>query len=76
MGVIRTSWTTFTSGRHFYCCSKRVSNHGFIDWYDEEMCQRSMVIIPRLLRSVYQLQDEVAQNHAQTRRMKMALMFS
>ncbi|GKB66174.1 hypothetical protein Tco_0927586 [Tanacetum coccineum] len=49
IGVIRTSWTPENPGRRFYC-----SNHGFIDWCDEETCQSSMLIIK-------QLEDEVAE---------------
>ncbi|GJY09969.1 zinc finger, GRF-type containing protein [Tanacetum coccineum] len=64
IGVIRTSGTQENPGRRFYCCSKRGSNHGFIDWYDEEMCQCSVDIIPGLMRSINQLEMEVADNRA------------
>ncbi|GJY77607.1 hypothetical protein Tco_0483408 [Tanacetum coccineum] len=74
IGVIRTLWTPKNPRRRFYCCSKRGSDHEFIDWYDEEMCECSVVIIPGLLRSIKQLEVEVAQNHAIKRRMKMMLM--
>ncbi|GKC65942.1 zinc finger, GRF-type containing protein [Tanacetum coccineum] len=65
IGVIRTSWTSDNPGRRFYCCSTRGSNHGFIDWYDEETCQCSVLIIK-------QLEDEVADIRAK-KRMKMML---
>ncbi|GJX48505.1 zinc finger, GRF-type containing protein [Tanacetum coccineum] len=69
IGVIRTSWTPGNPGRRFYCCSKRGSNHGFIDWCDEETCQCSVLIIK-------QLEDEVAEIRAKKGRMKMMLIFS
>nr|GEV94106.1 hypothetical protein [Tanacetum cinerariifolium] len=53
IGVIRTSWTSDNPERRFYCCSKRGSNHGFIDWFDEKTCQCSVLIIK-------QIEDEVA----------------
>ncbi|GJV69620.1 hypothetical protein Tco_1485129 [Tanacetum coccineum] len=64
IGVIPTSWTSENPGRRFYCCSKRGSNHGFIDWYYEETCQCSVQVMK-------QLEDEVAAIHAQKRRIKM-----
>ncbi|GKD55079.1 zinc finger, GRF-type containing protein, partial [Tanacetum coccineum] len=69
IGVIRTSWTPGNPGRRFYCCSKRGSNHGFIDWCDEETCQCSVLIIK-------QLEDEVAEIRAKKGRMKMMLIFT
>ncbi|GJY88112.1 hypothetical protein Tco_0502740 [Tanacetum coccineum] len=69
IGVICTSWTSENPGRRFYCCSKRGSNHGFIDWYYEKTCQCSVQVMK-------QLEDEVAAIHAQRRRMKMMLIFS
>ncbi|PWA43614.1 zinc finger, GRF-type [Artemisia annua] len=66
--VIKTSWTQFNPGRHFYCCSKRGPNHGIIDWYDPTMCDRAVQIIPGLLRNMNESQDIVAENCGTIRR--------
>lgn len=74
--VIKTSWTQFNPGRRFYCCSKRGSNHGIIDWYDPPMCNRAVQIIPGLLRNMNESQAIVAENRGTIRRLKMMLVFS
>ncbi|GKE03308.1 zinc finger, GRF-type containing protein [Tanacetum coccineum] len=56
--IVRTSWTNTNPGRRFYCCSVRC---GIIDWYDPEMCPRSVMIIPGLLRSMNALQATVSE---------------
>ncbi|KAL8243383.1 hypothetical protein R6Q59_009641 [Mikania micrantha] len=49
--VIRTSWTSRNPGRRFYSCPDQRSNCSFITWVDPEMCPRSIMIIPGLLKS-------------------------
>ncbi|KAL8228269.1 hypothetical protein R6Q57_015853 [Mikania cordata] len=49
--VVRTSWTSRNPGRRFYSCLDRGSNCSFITWVDPEMCPRSILIIPGLLKS-------------------------
>ncbi|KAL8226529.1 hypothetical protein R6Q57_016361 [Mikania cordata] len=49
--VIRTSWTSRYPGRRFYSCPDQESSCSFITWVDPEMCPRSILIIPGLLKS-------------------------
>ncbi|GKB99822.1 zinc finger, GRF-type containing protein [Tanacetum coccineum] len=63
--VIKTSWTPTNSGRRFFCCSKRGSNCGIIDWFDPLMCDRAVQIIPGLLRRMNDLQATNAHYRAQ-----------
>nr|GEY77418.1 hypothetical protein [Tanacetum cinerariifolium] len=59
--VIRTSWTNRNPDRRFYGCptfSPACVN--FLMWYDPLMCQRSVKIIPRLLRSRNGLEEILA----------------
>ncbi|KAL8208957.1 hypothetical protein R6Q57_008369, partial [Mikania cordata] len=49
--MIQTSWTSRNPGRRFYSCPDKGSNCSFITWVDPEMCPRSVVIIPSLLKS-------------------------
>ncbi|GJY86780.1 hypothetical protein Tco_0500806 [Tanacetum coccineum] len=64
-GVIKTSWTPTNPGRRFYCCSKRGTNYGIIDWFDPPMCDRAVQIIPELLRTMNELQEIIAHYRAQ-----------
>ncbi|GKA76624.1 zinc finger, GRF-type containing protein [Tanacetum coccineum] len=60
-GVIRTSWTNWNPGRRFYGCPTLSPTYvNFLRWYDPPMCQRSVQIIPRLLRSCNELEEIVA----------------
>ncbi|KAI3701432.1 hypothetical protein L6452_26498 [Arctium lappa] len=49
--TIRTSWTTKNPGRRFYGCPRKVSRCDFFSWYDQQLCNRSVEVIPGLLRS-------------------------
>ncbi|KAL8260114.1 hypothetical protein R6Q59_028067 [Mikania micrantha] len=49
--VIRTSWTSRNLGSRFYSYPEQRSNCSFITWVDPEMCPRSILIIPGLLKS-------------------------
>nr|GEU53325.1 zinc finger, GRF-type [Tanacetum cinerariifolium] len=56
--VIRTSWTNRNPGRRFYSCPTLSSTcANFLWWFDPLMCQRSVQIIPRLLRSRNELEE-------------------
>ncbi|GJW08034.1 ALP1-like protein [Tanacetum coccineum] len=68
--IVRTSWTNTNLGRRFYC-----ERCGIIDWYDPEMCPRSIVIIPGLLRSMNALQATVSEQANQARILKLILVF-
>ncbi|GJY38934.1 zinc finger, GRF-type containing protein [Tanacetum coccineum] len=59
--MIRTSWTNRNPGRRFYGCPTLSPTYvNFLRWYDPPMCQRSVQIIPRLLRSRNELEEIVA----------------
>ncbi|GJX43813.1 zinc finger, GRF-type containing protein [Tanacetum coccineum] len=59
--VIRTSWTNRNLGRRFYGCpTLSLTCVNFLRWYDPPMCQRSVQIIPGLLRSRNELKEIVA----------------
>ncbi|PWA56411.1 zinc finger, GRF-type [Artemisia annua] len=51
--VVRTSWTNRNPGRRFYSCP-------LIGWVDPLMCDRSLDIIPGLLRNRDALEDALA----------------
>ncbi|GKB85379.1 hypothetical protein Tco_0957651 [Tanacetum coccineum] len=53
--VIRTSWTNRNPCLRFYGCPTL-----FLRWFDPSMCQRSVQIIPRLLRSRNKLEEILA----------------
>ncbi|PWA89653.1 zinc finger, GRF-type [Artemisia annua] len=55
--VVRTSWTNRNPGRRFYSCPTYNSSCPFIGWVDPPMCDRSLDIIPGLLRTRDALED-------------------
>ncbi|GJW97726.1 zinc finger, GRF-type containing protein [Tanacetum coccineum] len=58
--VIRTSWTR-DPGRRFYGCpTLSPTCVNFLRWFDPPMCQRSVQIIPGLLRSRNELEQILA----------------
>ncbi|CAI9291707.1 unnamed protein product [Lactuca saligna] len=61
VAVVRTSWTSRNPGRRFYACPKMGSKCGFVGWFDPPMCQRLIVIIPGLLRTMNRYEVEVGQ---------------
>ncbi|PWA56774.1 zinc finger, GRF-type [Artemisia annua] len=72
VAVIKTSWTNRNPGRRFYGCPQMDCNR-FIDWLDPEMCQRSVVIIPGLLRSLNNHQAMVQDLEQERSRLKKYL---
>ncbi|GJY37017.1 zinc finger, GRF-type containing protein [Tanacetum coccineum] len=59
--VIRTSQTNRNPGRRFYGCpTLSPTCVNFLRWYDPPMCQRSVQIIPGLLRSRNELEEILA----------------
>ncbi|PWA48507.1 zinc finger, GRF-type [Artemisia annua] len=69
--VVRTSWTPTNPGRRFYACPDRNSDCRFIDFMDPPMCQRSVQIIPGLLRNINNLQANLSQvqdDHARVKK--------
>ncbi|GJX45548.1 hypothetical protein Tco_0262224, partial [Tanacetum coccineum] len=75
--VIRTSWTNQNLGRRFYgflTLSPTCVN--FLRWYDPPMCQRSVQIIPGLLRSRNELEEIVAMVEEKRRKLLKFLIIS
>ncbi|GJU47503.1 zinc finger, GRF-type containing protein [Tanacetum coccineum] len=59
--VIRTSWTNRNPSHRFYGCpTLSPTCVNFLRWYDPPMCQRSVHIIPGLLRSRNELKEILA----------------
>ncbi|GKC90766.1 reverse transcriptase domain-containing protein [Tanacetum coccineum] len=59
--VIMTPWTNRNPGHRFYGFSTlSPTGVNFLRWYDPPMCQRSVQIIPELLRSRNELEEIVA----------------
>ncbi|CAL9023401.1 unnamed protein product [Prunus brigantina] len=57
---IQTSWTISNPGRRFAMCAKGRGGCDFWVWYDVEMCERSKVVIPGLLKSWDKLENSLA----------------
>ncbi|GJV09587.1 hypothetical protein Tco_1347243 [Tanacetum coccineum] len=59
--VIRTSWTNRNHDRRFYGCPTLSPTYvNFLRWFDPPICQRSVQIIPGLLRSCNELKEILA----------------
>ncbi|GJZ55974.1 hypothetical protein Tco_0611167 [Tanacetum coccineum] len=59
--VIGTSWTNRNPGHRFYGCPTLTPTCvNFLWWFDSPMCQRSVQIIPRFLRSRNKLEEILA----------------
>ncbi|GJZ13610.1 zinc finger, GRF-type containing protein [Tanacetum coccineum] len=75
--VIRTSWTNRSPGRRFYGCpTLSPTCVNFLRWYDPPMCQRSVQIIPGLLRSRNELEEIVAMVEEKRRKLLKFLIIS
>ncbi|GKA77915.1 zinc finger, GRF-type containing protein [Tanacetum coccineum] len=75
--VIRTSWTNRNSGRRFYGCpTLSPTCVNFLRWYDPPMCQRSVQIIPGLLRSRNELEEILAMVEEKRRKLLTFLIIS
>ncbi|GJU42453.1 zinc finger, GRF-type containing protein [Tanacetum coccineum] len=75
--VIRTSWTNRNPGRRFYGCpTLSPTCVNFLRWYDPPMCQRSVQIIPGLLRSRNELEEIVAMVEEKRRKLLKFLIIS
>ncbi|PWA58004.1 zinc finger, GRF-type [Artemisia annua] len=57
--ITRTSWTSANPGRRFYCCPDEGSSCRWIGRYDPELCARSRMIIPGLLRGRNELEERL-----------------
>ncbi|CAB4295128.1 unnamed protein product [Prunus armeniaca] len=57
---IRTSWTISNLGRRFAVCVKGRGGCDLWVWYGVEMCERSKVVIPWLLKSRDKLEISLA----------------
>ncbi|GJZ64355.1 zinc finger, GRF-type containing protein [Tanacetum coccineum] len=56
---IKTSWTDRNLGRRFYGCRMEATNCGFFGWVDPPMCERSLDVIPRLLKAKNVLEEDL-----------------
>ncbi|GJU53404.1 zinc finger, GRF-type containing protein [Tanacetum coccineum] len=75
--VIRTSWTNRNSGRRFYGCpTLSPACVNFLRWFDPPMCQRSVQIIPGLLRSRNELEEILAMVEEKRRKLLKFLIIS
>ncbi|GKD00576.1 zinc finger, GRF-type containing protein [Tanacetum coccineum] len=75
--VIRTSWTNRNPCRRFYDCpTLSPTCVNFLRWYDPSMCQRSVQIIPGLLRSRNELEEIVAMVEEKRRKLLKFLIIS
>ncbi|KAL8556560.1 hypothetical protein ACS0TY_004131 [Phlomoides rotata] len=73
--LIRTSWTDQNPGRRFLCCvnSRRREGCVFWKWEDPEMCMRSKMIIPGLLRRVNAAEAEIEKLRASVKKQNYRL---
>ncbi|PWA62300.1 zinc finger, GRF-type [Artemisia annua] len=76
VAIVKTSWTNANPGRRFYSCPIPDSNCRWIDWYDPPMCNRSLVIIPGLLRSRNNMEGAIIEAQNGRAKMKKYLIWS
>ncbi|KAL8206225.1 hypothetical protein R6Q57_009776 [Mikania cordata] len=74
--IIRTSWTSKNPGRRFFSCQEQGCNTGFIGWFDPPMSDRSIDIIPGLLKSKNDLHIQLKTSVAESKSLKKKLIFS
>ncbi|GJT37239.1 zinc finger, GRF-type containing protein [Tanacetum coccineum] len=75
--VTRTSWTNRNPGRRFYGCPTLSPTYvNFLRWFDPPMCQRSVQIIPGLLRSRNELEEILAMIEEKRRKLLKFLIIS
>ncbi|GKB36644.1 zinc finger, GRF-type containing protein, partial [Tanacetum coccineum] len=73
--VIRTSWTNRNPCRRFYGCpTLSPTCVNFLKWYDPPMYQRSVQIIPGLLRSRNELEEILAMVEQKRRKLEVAFL--
>ncbi|CAH9093165.1 unnamed protein product [Cuscuta europaea] len=62
---IMISWTNDNRGRRFIACSRGTGACcNMFEWLDEEMCYRSTMIIPGLLRKIKKLEVRLVEEKA------------
>ncbi|CAI9285419.1 unnamed protein product [Lactuca saligna] len=74
--AIVTSWSDRNPGRRFWSCLRNERRCGWIGWFDEPMCLRSVEVIPGLIRSMNKLQESLQQATLQARMYKLIILFS
>ncbi|PWA43824.1 zinc finger, GRF-type [Artemisia annua] len=74
--ILRTLWTVANPGRRFYCCPDQGSSCRFIGWFDREMCARSRMIIPGLLRGRNELEARLQATQGDVWEWKIYLVLS
>ncbi|KAI7729247.1 hypothetical protein M8C21_026460, partial [Ambrosia artemisiifolia] len=66
--ILKTSWTNDNPGRRFYSCPLENNACRYFKWFDPPMCLRSTKIIPGLLRSKNNLEEQVTSLKDEIRR--------
>ncbi|KAL8250812.1 hypothetical protein R6Q59_034505 [Mikania micrantha] len=74
--IVRTSWTSKNPGRRFFSCLEQGCKTGFFGWFDPPMCDRSVDIIPGLLKSKNDLQIQLKASVVESKSLKKKLIFS
>ncbi|KAL6286841.1 hypothetical protein ACE6H2_011231 [Prunus campanulata] len=59
---LETSWTKDNPRRRFWTCCRN-KGCGYFKWLDPQMCARSKMIIPGLLKSIDKADDELHRSH-------------
>nr|XP_027061094.1 uncharacterized protein LOC113687755 [Coffea arabica] len=59
--VMITSWTAQNPGRRFAKCALGEDGCGYWGWIDDEMCARSTMIIPGLLRKINGMEEKMVE---------------
>ncbi|CAI9279395.1 unnamed protein product [Lactuca saligna] len=74
--AIVTSWSDLNPRRRFWSCLRNERRCGWIGWFDEPMCPRSVEVMPGLIRSMNKLQESLQQATLQARMYKLFILFS
>ncbi|KAL8226969.1 hypothetical protein R6Q57_016801 [Mikania cordata] len=67
------SWTDRNPERRFHCCTKKGRSCGFVAWAGPPMCQRSLQVIPGLLKRCNNYEAIVLQSVKERKKMKFLL---
>ena len=74
--TIRTSWTSKNPGRRFYGCPRKVGKCDYFSWYDQQLCNRAMDVIPGLLRSKNKAEASLKEKEKEVLILKFLLIVS
>ncbi|KAH7839980.1 hypothetical protein Vadar_010959 [Vaccinium darrowii] len=68
---LHTSWIPLNPGRRFVACPKEECKD--FAWVDPPMCERSVQIIPRLLRKRNKMEEEISRRKKREKMLWIAL---